>query len=178
MNRLISTGFAVVVALGTGALRSQDFAPLPPGPGTPRPVMGLAPEPSAPSLDGVINGVPGGVPGGIPGGIGGIIRGEISDVIPPLPPSFALASQLEFGPMALALQTPRPPRSDESDRLYERGQRSLERSHWDEALSDFSEVAARGGSRADGALYWKAYALNKLGRREEALSSLAELRKS
>ena len=28
------------------------------------------------------------------------------------------------------------------------------------------------------ALYWKAYALNKLGRREEALAALAQLRKA
>jgi hypothetical protein len=37
---------------------------------------------------------------------------------------------------------------------------------------------SRGGSRADGALYWKAYALNKLGRRDEALATIAELRKT
>ena len=37
---------------------------------------------------------------------------------------------------------------------------------------------ARGGARADGAIYWKAYALNKLGRRDEALAAIAELRKS
>ncbi|HEV2448402.1 MAG TPA: HEAT repeat domain-containing protein, partial [Candidatus Sulfopaludibacter sp.] len=39
-------------------------------------------------------------------------------------------------------------------------------------------VATRGGSHADGALYWKAYALNKLGRRDDALAALAELNKS
>jgi len=90
-----------------------------------------------------------------------------------------LADQLQLGPLALALQAPpRPPRSDEGDRFYERGQRNLERSRWDEALDNFNEVIARGGSRADGALYWKAYSLNKLSRREEALAALAELRKS
>jgi len=90
-----------------------------------------------------------------------------------------LADQLKLGPLAFALQaTPRPPRSDEGDRFYERGQRSLDRGRWDDAVESFSEVIARGSSRADGALYWKAYALNKLGRREEALAALAELRKS
>jgi hypothetical protein len=64
------------------------------------------------------------------------------------------------------------------DRLYESGQRALDRSQWDQALTDFSQVANRGGSRADGALYWKAYALNKLGRRDEAVSAIAELRKT
>ena len=85
--------------------------------------------------------------------------------------------QFRLGPLALALQaTPR--RSDDGDRFYERGQNNLERSRWDDAVENFTEVIARGGSRADGALYWKAYALNKLGRREDALAALAELRKS
>jgi hypothetical protein len=71
----------------------------------------------------------------------------------------------------------RGPRSSD-DRLYESGQGALDRSQWNSALTDFTEVANRGGSRADGALYWKAYALNKLGRRDEALAAIAELRKS
>lgn len=67
-------------------------------------------------------------------------------------------------------------RSDEG--LYSRGQRALDRSQWDEALENFNQVAANGGTRADGALYWKAYTLNKLGRRDEALAAIAGLRKS
>jgi len=64
------------------------------------------------------------------------------------------------------------------DRLYQSGQSALDSHRWDEALEAFGTVAQRGGPRADGALYWKAYALNKLGRRDEALAALAELRKS
>jgi hypothetical protein len=64
------------------------------------------------------------------------------------------------------------------DRLYQDGQRALDSRHWDQALEDFNQVAARAGSRADGALYWKAYTLNKLGRRDEAVAAIAELRKS
>lgn len=64
------------------------------------------------------------------------------------------------------------------DRLYASGQRELDRSQWNAALTDFSEVAGRAGARADGALYWKAYALNKLNRRDDALAAIAELRKS
>jgi HEAT repeat protein len=62
--------------------------------------------------------------------------------------------------------------------LYEQGQHALDRSQWDRALTDFSQVAGRGGSRADGALYWKAYTLNKLSRRDEAMAAIADLRKS
>jgi hypothetical protein len=62
--------------------------------------------------------------------------------------------------------------------LYQRAQTSLENHRWEDALSGFSDVVTRGGSRVEGALYWKAYALNKLGRRDEALAAIAELRKS
>ena len=94
--------------------------------------------------------------------------------------AFGLRVPMDFGTAPFALQAapkpPRPPRSDEDERYYERGQRDLERSRWDQAVEEFAEVAARGGPRADGALYWKAYALNKLGKREDALASLTELR--
>jgi hypothetical protein len=67
-------------------------------------------------------------------------------------------------------------RSDES--LYNSGKRALDEHRWDQALDRFSEVAARGGAEADGALYWKAYSLDRLARRDEALAAIAELRKS
>jgi len=54
-----------------------------------------------------------------------------------------------------------------NDVYYENGQRLLDGRHWDQALEAFSTVTPHGGSRADGALYWKAYTLNKLGRRDE-----------
>jgi HEAT repeat protein len=157
-------------------------------------------------FDGVIEGVIGGVPGGIGGDVPDVLLappepmeplelmeppepiGPIEPLLTPEPiePVFALMHPPEIGAMAqqraFLLQTPpappRPPRSDESDRFYDRGQRSVEHSRWEEAVESFSEVISRGGSRADGALYWKAYALNKLGRREEALAAIAELRKS
>lgn len=69
-------------------------------------------------------------------------------------------------------------RHDSPERLYDRGQRALDGRRWDEALDYFSQVVARGGARADAGLYWKAYTLNKLGRRDEALAALAELRKA
>ena len=39
-------------------------------------------------------------------------------------------------------------------------------------------MCRQGGARCDGALYWKAYGLGRLGRRPEAQATLAELRKS
>jgi hypothetical protein len=83
-----------------------------------------------------------------------------------LAPQIALAQRIKMG------------RHDSDDRAYERGQRALDSRNWDEALEMFTQAASGGGSRADGALYWKAYALAKLGRRDDALAAIAELRKS
>jgi HEAT repeat protein len=69
-------------------------------------------------------------------------------------------------------------RHGDEDKAYQKGQAAIDGRRWDEAVQDFSASAAENGPRADGALYWKAYALNKLGRREEALATLAELRKT
>ena len=64
------------------------------------------------------------------------------------------------------------------DRLYDSGQRALEARRWDDALEAFNQVAAKAGNRADGAWFWKAYTLRKLGRRDDALAAIGELRKS
>jgi len=66
----------------------------------------------------------------------------------------------------------------QEDALYQRGQSALDGGRWDEAVTYFTEAAAKGGPRADGALYWKAYALNKVGKKPDALAAIAELRKS
>ncbi len=68
-------------------------------------------------------------------------------------------------------------REQESD-LYDEGAEALDDGHFDQAAQKFAECAALGGEKADGALYWQAYAFNKLGRRDEALAKLAELQKS
>ncbi len=64
------------------------------------------------------------------------------------------------------------------DRLYQRGQGALDGKRWDEAIDAFSQAAAKGGPRADGALYWKAYALRKVGKNSDAVAAIAELRKT
>ena len=64
---------------------------------------------------------------------------------------------------------------DRVGRQYERGARALDRREWNEAIASFDEVVAGGQARADGALYWKAYALAKLGRGPEGVAALDEL---
>ena len=60
---------------------------------------------------------------------------------------------------------------------YESGKSALDNHNYEKAVEIFDRVinARNPSTRADGAYYWKAYALNKLGKRDEALAALAEL---
>lgn len=60
--------------------------------------------------------------------------------------------------------------------LYTQGTEALDRREFEKAAESFAKAAALKGERADGALYWRAYALNKSGRRNEALEVIAALR--
>lgn len=64
---------------------------------------------------------------------------------------------------------------EREQREYERAQRALEEAEWAAAAARFQAVTDMAGLRADGALYWKAYALDKLGQRAEALTAIADL---
>ncbi len=61
--------------------------------------------------------------------------------------------------------------------VYRRGTDSVDEGRYERAIPAFDELIEAKWPRADGAFYWKAYALNKLGKREEALAALAELPK-
>src|SRR5438874_41873 len=70
--------------------------------------------------------------------------------------------------------------SDDQSReeeIYSDGTDDLDEGKWDRASEKFSQVIQLHGKKADAALYWKAYALQKLGRRDDALASVAELKK-
>jgi tetratricopeptide (TPR) repeat protein len=60
---------------------------------------------------------------------------------------------------------------------YESGTRLLDEHRYDEAIQRFDQVIAAKSDRSDGALYWKAYALNRVGRRDEALGAISALRR-
>jgi len=64
----------------------------------------------------------------------------------------------------------------DADREYDAGTRALDARRYDDALAHFDRVIDNKASRTDGALYWRAYALNRLGRRDDALASLTSLR--
>jgi HEAT repeat protein len=67
---------------------------------------------------------------------------------------------------------------DGGSRYYRAGQRALDERQYAKALEYFNRAVEAKGARTDGALYWKAYTLLKMGRRDEGLAALAELEKS
>ena len=61
------------------------------------------------------------------------------------------------------------------DDAYQRGKAALDERRWDEAVQAFDEAIRLKGARPDGALYYKAYAQNKLGQRDAALKTVRTL---
>ncbi|MFL6447027.1 MAG: HEAT repeat domain-containing protein [Bryobacteraceae bacterium] len=68
-------------------------------------------------------------------------------------------------------------RHEDRDREYQRGLSALDAHRWDRAIESFQAVADRKGSDADAALYWKAYAQSRAANRQDALSTIGELRR-
>jgi tetratricopeptide (TPR) repeat protein len=60
---------------------------------------------------------------------------------------------------------------------YDRGTSSLDSGRYDRAIESFDKVIAKNGKKVDGAMYWKAYALHRLGKRDEAIRTIEELEK-
>jgi len=88
----------------------------------------------------------------------------------------------------MAFQAPAPPMTPippmpkartilRGDGAYDAGTRALDQHRYEDAVQQFDAVIAAKSARSDGALYWKAYALNRLGKRDEALAALAQLRR-
>jgi len=63
------------------------------------------------------------------------------------------------------------------DELYTDGREALDEDRYDRAAEKFSELASMNGPQTDAAMYWKAYAENKLGKRDSALATIADLEK-
>jgi TolA-binding protein len=64
------------------------------------------------------------------------------------------------------------------DSMYQNGLRAIDNHQYEEAVSEFNNVVSHAGLRAEGALYWKAYVLNKLGRSADAQAAIDALRKT
>ena len=64
------------------------------------------------------------------------------------------------------------------DTIYDSARQAIENSQFDRAIRDLDRVLAdQGKSRADAALYWKAYSQSRIAETQEALKTLNELMK-
>ena len=61
--------------------------------------------------------------------------------------------------------------------LYDDGREDLDEDRYDRAVEAFQQLAEMNGPQTDAALYWKAYAENRLGRRDSALATIADLKR-
>jgi HEAT repeats len=61
--------------------------------------------------------------------------------------------------------------------LYDDGREDLDEDRYDQAASKFQELAELNGPQTDAALYWKAYAENRLGKRDTALTTIADMKR-
>jgi hypothetical protein len=68
-------------------------------------------------------------------------------------------------------------RADRLQELYDDGREDLDEDRYDQAESKFKQLADMNGPQTDAALYWKAYAENKMGKRDTALATIADLKK-
>ncbi|HZL29420.1 MAG TPA: HEAT repeat domain-containing protein [Acidobacteriaceae bacterium] len=86
-----------------------------------------------------------------------------------------------LAPAARAAAYNGPPDETQSaaqdEALYAQGNKAMNEQRWSDAVSAFDRAAAVKGKREDASLYWKAYSLNKLGRKDEARATCDSLRK-
>jgi len=61
--------------------------------------------------------------------------------------------------------------------LYEDGREDLDEDRYDRAVEKFRQLADMNGPQTDAALYWKAYAENRLGKRDTALTTIADFKR-
>ncbi|HEV3218153.1 MAG TPA: HEAT repeat domain-containing protein [Candidatus Acidoferrales bacterium] len=149
-NRVMGAALAATVALAMAIpARAQSSAGTPSG--------------------GVSGGIGSGVSGGIHGGIGGGVSGGISSGV-----GGGVSGGISGGVYAFGASNEQEEREIS---LYNDGESAMDDGKWDKALEKFSEVADMHGKKADAALYYKARALYKLSRRDEALSTLSALEK-
>jgi hypothetical protein len=66
---------------------------------------------------------------------------------------------------------------DRLQELYDDGREDLDEDRYDQAAGKFKQLVDMNGPQTDAALYWKAYAENRLGKRDTALATIADLKR-
>lgn len=64
---------------------------------------------------------------------------------------------------------------EQQSRYYDAGRDALDNARWESAVSNFDHVIEMKGTRADAALYFKAFAQNRAGQRSDALNTIGAL---
>ncbi len=67
-------------------------------------------------------------------------------------------------------------RAERVEEAYDNGRDALDDDKFERAEEKFDEVAKANTAQADAALYWKAYAQNRLGKRSAALATISDLK--
>src|SRR2546430_6329008 len=65
---------------------------------------------------------------------------------------------------------------DRQQELYDNGREALDDDHYEKAAAEFAELVKLNGPQTDAALYWKAYAENRLGKKAASLATIAEIK--
>ena len=68
-------------------------------------------------------------------------------------------------------------KTERLEELYDDGREALDEDRYDQAAAKFQQLAEMNGPQTDAALYWKAYAENRMGKRDTALTTIADLKK-
>ena len=68
-------------------------------------------------------------------------------------------------------------KAEQLEELYSDGRDDLDEERYDRAAEKFKQLADMNGPQTDAALYWKAYAENRLGKRDSALTTIADLKR-
>jgi Skp family chaperone for outer membrane proteins len=68
-------------------------------------------------------------------------------------------------------------RKDHMQELYDDGRAALDEDRYQQAEDKFSSLVAMNGPQTDAALYWKAYAQNRQGKKDGALASISEFKR-
>src|SRR5216110_591294 len=66
---------------------------------------------------------------------------------------------------------------DRLQELYDDGRDDLDEERYDRAAAQFKQLADMNGPQTDAALYWKAYAENRLRKRDTALATIADMKR-
>ena len=66
--------------------------------------------------------------------------------------------------------------TNQDEASYTAGMKAMDDHRWADAVAAFDKVASGKGKRADAALYWKAYNLDKLGRKDESQAACDSLK--